>query len=261
MSNNIEITNIEIKRKTISLTFSNGETLKITPSVYSEYYLYTGKKIEPEEIKAIKKASEQAKLRDYAFNLFARASYTTEEIRKKLRTRKASKSTIDTIIKQLENAQLLDDRQYAMEKCAYLQASHRGPRYIENDLKRRGIAGDIIEEVLSKPFDYEETAKQYALKASKNINARNNKDLKNKLTNQLLNRGFYNAHINVALEIIPPLEEGKILKKLKLDYEKAKRRYEKKYEGYELNNRLFKYLSQRGYNYNEINEIITKEEN
>jgi len=43
---------------------------------------------------------------------------------------------------------------------------------------------------------------------------------------------------------------------LKKDYEKIKNRYEKKYEGYQLKQKIYAALTNKGYKYQEIKKVL-----
>ena len=46
------------------------------------------------------------------------------------------------------------------------------------------------------------------------------------------------------------------LKKLKADYQKIFNRFSKKYQGYDLKERVYRSLLAKGYRYNDINKVL-----
>ena len=62
-----------------------------------------------------------------------------------------------------------------------------------------------------------------------------------------------------AISELPGLTEQQVLKNLQKDYEKIRHRYARTYEGDELKQRILRYLSQKGYNYNEIIKMLEEE--
>lgn len=254
-----EIISLSIGHTYVTITFANDVKIKLLPRVYSEYYLYVGKRLSIEEFKNLQVANEDAKIKDYAFGLFVNFSYSESELVKKLKAKKASPKIIEETVLALTNANLLNDARYAKEKARTLQESFYGPYYIKNYLKDKGISEDIIKDVLSSPYDYATSLATYLKKPASQVSAKNKKDRDEKLTNKLLRRGFPFEVVTHAISELPGLTDEQVLKNLQKDYEKIRYRYARTYEGDELKQRILRYLSQKGYNYNEIIKMLEEE--
>ena len=59
-----------------------------------------------------------------------------------------------------------------------------------------------------------------------------------------------------ALDKIKPIDNKNELEKLDKDFIKVKKKYENKYEGRELNNKIITSLKSKGYKYKDINRKL-----
>lgn len=92
-------------------------------------------------------------LRNYALRALARRQHSTGELRKKLTSRAAHPLDVETVLLSLTESRWLDDRRFARE-FARSRALHRryGRFRIVQELRRREIAGGLIEEALDEVF-------------------------------------------------------------------------------------------------------------
>ena len=83
--------------------------------------------------------------------------------------------------------------------------------------------------------------------------------------------GSWDIHINPSATSITTTGSGesqsfrisndkKEISILKRDFEKAKVRYSRKYEGYQLNQKLYAYLASKGYKYQDIKKVLDVED-
>ena len=103
-------------------------------------------------------AAQEAKQRAYRF-LRARAR-TTREVRDHLRQHGLEAAVIEPVLRDLEVQGYLDDRRFALDWARYrLQTSPRGPRRLAWELERRGVARELLDEVLREVYaEFDEVA-------------------------------------------------------------------------------------------------------
>ena len=95
-------------------------------------------------VKAKKTATE------YAAYLLGVRMYSTAELRKKLYSREYASSEIRQVIEDFSRKGYLNDALYAENLCSSLTARGDGKRKIAGKLRMKGIASELIDEVLGK---------------------------------------------------------------------------------------------------------------
>lgn len=170
---------------------------------------------------------------------------SSSEISKYLKKDFSSK-VVDKVIKKLETDGYLNEKVYTE---AYINDQINlkivGPLKIKSDLIKLGISEPIIDEYLqvyTKELQYEKINKVI----SKEIRTNNNKSiymLKNKILNNLINKGFYKEDIITCMENFD-FDDSDIYKK---EYDKLYSKLSSKYSGNELEYKIKQKLYQKGF--------------
>ena len=122
---------------------------------------------------------------------------------------------------------------------------------------QKGCNKQIIDDVLSQ-FDFSEIAIKVASKLLRKYQGKlPSKALKDKLTQSLINKGFSFQESKLAidhleLEADEETEQALLYKEIDKQYQK----FSKKYEGYELNQRLTQALTRKGFSYDDIKSAL-----
>lgn len=85
-----------------------------------------------------------------ALRLLARREHSESELRHKLASRNFADDVIDTLVAELAARGLLSDRRFA---DAYARSRYErgfGPVRIRAELQERGVAGDLVSEILTE---------------------------------------------------------------------------------------------------------------
>ena len=129
----------------------------------------------------------------YVLNLLAKRAYSESELRKKLQARKLITSEeIDQLIDKLKKVKYVDDRLFA-ENYIYSQLRRKpqGIKMLEQNLRKKGIAKEIINDKLQKvELDEKELALSLIRKKETSLKNLNLKQKEQKLYRFLLARGF-----------------------------------------------------------------------
>ena len=92
--------------------------------------------------------------RDAALRLLARREYSTAEMRRKLTARGLSVAGIDAVLAALEHERLLCDHRFA-ESLSRLRIDRgHGPVRIRAELRERGVADEVIGEVITQTAEF-----------------------------------------------------------------------------------------------------------
>ena len=81
---------------------------------------------------------------DYALWLLGRRAYTTAELRARLRRRSLPEADAERVVARLVELGLLDDRAYARDHVER-RAATRGRLALQQELRRKGVAEDLID--------------------------------------------------------------------------------------------------------------------
>ena len=249
----------------LSLEAFDGEEVSITLSLHDYYNggYRNDSKISKLVYNTLLKKQEPALAYRACLKRLANKDYTVKQMKDYLNDKfDLEKEKIDELIQRLIDYNLLDDKRFAINKTNSFNASFLSTRAIKTKLKKLGIDNNIIEEVVTNNVDEEllkaeERAQKY-LKMAKNKSLNHKKQT---IYTKLLNDGFASDIAKEAMNILDfsssVLMEKDILRK---EANKAKKKYEKKYEGSELRNRVYLSLVAKGFGYDNIYAIINEME-
>lgn len=251
------IETINHKKTGVILYFQDGAKLALSHDSYTEIPLYEGKILSEKEYRKLETLSKADLFYAYALKMCFGETKTKKEVADKLKAKGASREVVKSILSRLQEAGLVDDRLYAKvyaEDIASLRCY--GRKRVLYELKKKGVAEEIIGE-LAFPRNVElEKAKRYGESLNRRDEKVPNAKKKLKMLRALMERGFdediaHEAVEDVATENDPDQERNALAK----DYFSYKIRYERKYEGYELREKLLSTLLKKGYRYEDIKEV------
>ena len=151
--------------------------------------LKTGKEIEESELKAAVTESEVKSAFEKAADYISSRMHTKFELVSKLTKKGYEKSVAEKAVLKLEEYNYVNDALFAK---AYINENQKySSKMIENKLRQKGIAKDIIAEALSKRADESEfeACKKYAVSYAKGKDL-TDKAAQQKLFASLARRGF-----------------------------------------------------------------------
>jgi len=127
-----------------------------------------------------------------------------------------------------------------------LITTSRGPNKISYELEKKGIRRDLISEVMSGYTDEIEIEKitKIVHRMIKSNRSKGNLLLKKKIEQDLLRQGFHKENIYSVIADSSFSDEEDLYQR---EYEKVKRRLEKKYSGDVLNYKIKQQLYQKGF--------------
>lgn len=180
---------------------------------------------------------------------------TTHELKTYLKDNNASDLLINELILKYTKYNFLNDKMYIKNYLEF-RTKNDGKKVILRKLINKGLDKDLINEFLENIKEDEAIEKFVKSNIIKNKKL-NKKQLKQKITTSLINKGYSNDLVfsiveNEFRDVI--IDERDLLIK---EYEKLLNKYQNKKEGYELKQFIKNKLYQKGFNNNIINEIIS----
>lgn len=261
------ICSVDLQKKYVKLVIQLNPTLlkeiKITLDDYVQYGLRKGIAITKEQLHSFEEHIDSEQLYQRCLRKLSLKDRTIYEMRKWLKeTELVEYQEVNALIDKLIQKGYLDDEKLCMEQIQALSNSLYGPKQIISKLKQRGVKEDCILACMeqSKLKEYE-FALAYATKALRKSQKSSVTKTKNTICNKLMTRGYSN---NTIEKVVSELDyssnkenEDVLLEKL---VKKAIKRYERKYRGYDLKTRIYRYCLTQGFHSEDINAVMDRME-
>ena len=261
------ICSVDLQKKYVKLVIQLNPTLskeiKITLDDYVQYGLRKGVAITKEQLHSFEEHIDSEQLYQRCLRKLSLKDRTIYEMRKWLKeTELVEYQEVNALIDNLIQKGYLDDEKLCMEQIQALSNSLYGPKQIISKLKQRGVKEDCILACMeqSKLKEYE-FALAYATKALRQSQKSSVTKTKNTIRNKLMTRGYSN---NTIEKVVSELDyssnkenEDVLLEKL---VKKAMKRYERKYRGYDLKTRIYRYCLTQGFHSEDINAVMDRME-
>lgn len=261
------ICSVDLQKKYVKLVIQLNPTLpkeiKITLDDYVQYGLRKGVAITKEQLHSFEEHIDSEQLYQRCLRKLSLKDRTIYEMRKWLKeTELVEYQEVNALIDKLIQKGYLDDEKLCMEQIQALSNNLYGPKQIISKLKQRGVKEDCILACMeqSKLKEYE-FALAYATKALRQSQKSSVTKTKNTIRNKLMTRGYSN---NTIEKVVSELDyssnkenEDVLLEKL---VKKAMKRYERKYRGYDLKTRIYRYCLTQGFHSEDINAVMDRME-
>lgn len=251
-----EIVAVKPSKKKVWIYFSDGEKLALAPSVFSDFYLYVGKKVNDKDYHDLKNQNEIGSLREYAYGLVAVRTYTAKQISERLYKRKATRAMVEAIIQNLSEHHLIDDDRYIEDFLEYATAKHYGEHKIKQELIRDGISEARLSQLSFNDKDEFDKAMDLLPGFEKKYASCSFRERQKRVYDAFMLRGFASDTIEKVITHLQEKDTTEERTALKRDYDKALRLYGSRFKGYNLREHLIKNLAQKGYNYSDIEAIL-----
>ncbi len=253
------ITEVKITKKKVVLSFEDGDSLEITPTTYTHFYLYKDKTLSQKEINEIKHFNEISIGRDYVINLVSSHLYTEKQVYGKLiNTKHISPKNAFEIINSLKEYGYIDDNNYVNEMFEIYTMKNYGKNKIITKLLQDGIDKRLIDAL---DFDEEEEYLKASNDVASYIKGKSNSKSKRKLLestyNHLCLNGFDSRIANEAIKIIEDsFDEQKEIETLLKAINKYIISHQVDLNKYEEKQKLINTFVRKGYSYDMINNCV-----
>ena len=197
-----------------------------------------------------------SELLNYALKIVSKKHLSEKALLEKLLEKEDNYPVAKKVINKLKENDLVDDAAYMEDLIAWDHERFFGKNKIIKHLKDKGIPESLINKA-SFPLSLErKKAKSLIDKYEKKYSRYAYESKKQHIYQALLTQGYTGDVAKEVLEGVKkgsPKNEKEILKK---DYQKIKARYSKKYQGYELKQKIYSALALKGYKYDEIQSVL-----
>ncbi len=163
--------------------------------------LRIGQELTPEDLVELQQSDAIEKAVERAVNLLSYRPRSTGEIREKLAEKETPDTAIDAAIAKLTRMGYLDDRQFARFWVEdRLRNRPRGRRALQFELRQKGIADALINEVLDELLDESQAAYEAAETRVRRMRGATRQEFKQKVGAFLQRRGFGFDSANRAMQ-------------------------------------------------------------
>jgi len=250
-----------IKYKRISkgrykITFDTNEIILYEDVIIKNNLLLT-KDITLELLEKVMEENKYYEVYDISLSYIEIKMRTTKELKEYLEKKGFESIYIKEVLERLTNEGYLNEERYIE---AYindkLNLTSWGPFKIRRNLLDLELEESKIEEYLSS-IPYEEWKEKLEKIIDKRVKTLKNKSLyqiKTKLKLDLFNLGYQTELIEELLNNLEKNDDNLLEK----EYTKAYNKYSKKYDGSKLKMEIKNYLYRKGFNSEDISEIINK---
>lgn len=252
------IKRVKIGEKKVVLVLDDESKIEIHPNVYTEYNFFKGKTLTKKQIDEIKSRNEIKKYISYATNLASARSYTKHKIKEKLLKKGANDEQIEQVIDVLIKYQLLDEVSFVKEFLEYADYKHYGYNRVKDELFKKGVSSYYVDKIKYDENRDLKLAKELIKPYEKKFAKYNYAMMKKHIYDALIRQGYSYNVASLALENVSSINEKKEKELLKIEYQKAKRKYLDKFGEKTTKEKITQYLLQKGFAYKDI--LSLKEE-
>ena len=175
----------------------------ITLEVLLKYHLNIDKEISEETIEVLKNEDAEEKIYARAVNFATIRPRSEKEIRDWFKRKKVPEEVIEVVFNRLKNLNLVDDLAFAKWWIDQRQTFRlKSKRFIQFELRKKGISSEIITELLSEwgSENEENIALALATKRHKRLIHLPVDEQKKKLTQFLAARGFSWSEVKKVID-------------------------------------------------------------
>jgi len=165
-----------------------GDPLRITRAELLQFGLHQGMDLPPELVVELEESGKRSSLRAKGAQLASGRMLSKKELQEKLVRKGAGEEEAQDIALWLEELGAVDEQTYAGILVRHYAAAHYGKKRIVQELQRRGIPRELMEEALAQMPEPCEAIEGYI--AAKYKGRSLDFDERRKLGNALLRRGF-----------------------------------------------------------------------
>jgi len=250
------IKSVKVYKDHVTIFFVKHENIKISKEAYLSSYLYEGKSVSKKEIGSLKDITAFSQLLNYALSLISKRHYSERKMYEKLKAKEDNRQAIVNVINKLKESDLLDDKAYMEDLIAWDDERLFGKNKIIKHLKEQGIPDNLLSKAHFSPSNELKKAKGLIPKLERKYDRYGHENKKQHIYRALLNQGY---DFETAKEAINNVKAGKPKEetaKLINDFQKIKKRYERKHDGYELKQKIYAALANKGYKHTEIKKVL-----
>jgi len=186
--------------KRASLFLDGKFAMSMDTGVAVKEGLKIGQELSTDQLEALTKNIGLSTCLNVAYRYLSHRPRSESEIRERLQQRNFEDSQIEIVINKLKEQNLLDDTAFAKFWKDNRESFHpTSQRLIRLELKRKGVADETIDNVVSQMDDHD-SAYRAALSKTKHLSHQEYETFRRRLGDYLKRRGFGYSAINQTIK-------------------------------------------------------------
>lgn len=254
----MKITKIEKKKRLYLLEIDADDKLYVTEDTIVHFMLSKNMEIDEATLKDIQKFAQFSYGKNLALYHISFKQRTAAEVKKYLEQHDIDSPYIPEILENLKKENWINDEQYVETYLSQnLNTGDKGAYVLKQKLIQKGINSQLIDQKLAN-LDFSPLSEKVAQKLLRKYQHKlSTKTLKDKIIQNMMNKGFSYTEAKEAFETLDiEKDEEQEFELLNKELDKQYRKFSKKYEGYELNQRLTQALARKGFSYDDIKSAL-----
>lgn len=257
-----KIISLEKKKRLYKVVFDDDRTIYVTEDTIVKFFLSKGAEFEPDEIDSITAFADFSRGKNLGLYYISFKQRTKKEVIRYLLDHEIPDNQIAKIIDELENARFIDDVAYAESFIrGKVLGKSSGPYKIQQKLTEKGLEKALILEKLDELYDDETQIDIATSIAEKLVMSKYSrlplKALKMKIATSLTSKGFSYGISKIAVDNLElESDEENESELLQKELDKVMRKYSRRYDGYDLKQRVSNALARKGFDFDLINREL-----
>ena len=240
------------------------EHLTFDTDLFDNEEMMVGMEISRNDIISFEEKQKINEAMQIALKRIALRDYTELEITDHIRTKmNVSDEELEVVLERLRERRLVDDLRYLKEKVSYFRYQNRGNKWITDDLLKRGLnIQDIEDEISNEPReDYIKRGVERAESFLRRNNDGSTMGRINKLKEHLVRQGYeFDVLDSIIMLVEDDYDKEDELESLRKVINQAFKRYERKFSGYDLDQKVIKSALSKGYAYSLVKKVMEENE-
>lgn len=148
-------------RNRVRLILDRGDPIEVDLIVVTRLELYAGVILDPATLKRVGDAQQKSAVRQAALHLISYRPRSEHELRTRLRKKDHAPGIVEWCIHELRSEGLLNDRAFSKSFTrSRILLKPCGRRRIVQELRKKGVPGDVAHEAVDQAFAETETSEQ-----------------------------------------------------------------------------------------------------
>lgn len=257
-----KIISLEKKKRLYKVVFDDERTIYVTEDTIVRFFLSKGAVFENAEIDKIAEFADFSRGKNLGLYYISFKQRTKKEVIRYLIDHEIPNVQIAKIIDALEASRFIDDPAYAESFVrGKVLGKSSGPYQIQQKLVDKGIDKTLALEKLELLYDFDTQVAVATHLAEKLVMSKYSrlplKALKMKIATNLTSKGFSYDISKIAIDNLElESDEDNESELLQKELDKIMRKYSRKYDGYDLKQRVSNALARKGFDFDVINREL-----
>jgi regulatory protein len=261
-----KLISLEKKKRLYKAEFDNKKIIYVTEDTIVRFFLSKGGEYDDATIAEIEEFADFSRGKGLAYYYLNFKARTKMEVIKYLKDHDIPGKQIARIIDELEASGFVNDQTYTDSYIrGKILGGGNGPYVIKQKLKEKGVDLNLIDDRLESLYGEEVQIAVASKVAEKLVRAKFSRipynQLKQKVLENLTSKGFNFGVSKIAWESLDLDRDSENEQELlAVEFGKQYRRLSRKYEGYDLKQRLTQALARKGFTFDDIGDYLREQD-